>query len=231
MDDFKKKPIIAFTKFTPYMVIYLDKLSLYRGEPLPLPSATALCRCGNSKRLPFCDNSHVRIGFRGEKSNSKPSKPMKEYRGKEIIICDKRDICSHDGACVNYLPTVFDAGERPWINPDGDNIEKIIEVIKMCPSGALTYKMNGKHYQEYSEDPEIIIELGGPMNVRGGIELVDDQDTQPFVKNHYSLCRCGKSENLPFCDGTHYEFYMNESREDWNKHRNRKSGPKQNEME
>lgn len=32
--------------------------------------------------------------------------------------------------------------------------------------------------------------------------MKDDQRNKPESKEHYTLCRCGESENKPFCDGT-----------------------------
>ena len=33
------------------------------------PDPIALCRCGKSKRKPFCDGTHKLVGFRAEGSN------------------------------------------------------------------------------------------------------------------------------------------------------------------
>jgi CDGSH-type Zn-finger protein len=44
----------------------------------------------------------------------------------------------------------------------------------------------------------------GPYKVEGPIELVD-HDGEPVQVDRPTifLCRCGGSENKPFCDGTH----------------------------
>ena len=51
----------------------------------------------------------------------------------------------------------------------------------------------------------VTIELrwGGPLVVRGPvvIELADGSVARRGT--HASLCRCGFSRNMPFCDGTH----------------------------
>ena len=53
---------------------------------------------------------------------------------------------------------------------------------------------------------KIIVRNNGPLRVEGdGIEIVD-QDGKAFGlagRTVVSLCRCGHSENKPFCDGTH----------------------------
>jgi uncharacterized Fe-S cluster protein YjdI len=42
------------------------------------------------------------------------------------------------------LPSVFDVFEKPWINVNGASPDAIIEQVKRCPSGALTYERLGK---------------------------------------------------------------------------------------
>ncbi|HEY8528391.1 MAG TPA: CDGSH iron-sulfur domain-containing protein [Paenibacillaceae bacterium] len=37
----------------------------------------------------------------------------------------------------------------------------------------------------------------------GPVELVDAEGNAFEVKESFSLCRCGGSNNKPFCDGTH----------------------------
>lgn len=44
----------------------------------------------------------------------------------------------------------------------------------------------------------------GPLLVRGPVRLVDSEGNEFTVKGrNIALCRCGASENKPFCDGSH----------------------------
>lgn len=53
-------------------------------------------------------------------------------------------------------------------------------------------------------DVEIRVTKNGPYLVSGSIELVDpDGNAHPTDKDMVALCRCGASQNKPFCDGTH----------------------------
>ena len=93
----------------------------------------ALCRCGDSKNKPFCDNSHETKGF-----------------------VDR-------GAVGESGPGVEEAG------------------------GPLEIKR---------------VE-NGPLLVRGNVELVAATGRVAWRGTNTALCRCGASENKPFCDGSH----------------------------
>ena len=164
--------------------------------------AVALCRCGSSKNKPFCDGTHAKIGWTDKKEEGRQPRRIDDYRGKKITIHDDRGICSHAGFCTDGLPKVFRMDKEPWIDPDAETVDKIIETIKKCPSGALSYSIDGKLYNKYFENPEIMVTKDGPYFVRGDIQLQDDDS--PDTEDHYALCRCGHSKNKPFCDGQHW---------------------------
>lgn len=58
---------------------------------------------------------------------------------------------------VNNLPSVFSVGSRPWINSDGSNLNDIIDTIKKCPSGALSYSIDGVEYRDPDEQRNPIL--------------------------------------------------------------------------
>jgi CDGSH-type Zn-finger protein len=44
----------------------------------------------------------------------------------------------------------------------------------------------------------------GPLEVTGPVQLLDaDGNPKPAGEDPIYLCRCGRSSNKPFCDGTH----------------------------
>ncbi len=54
-------------------------------------------------------------------------------------------------------------------------------------------------------DLKVIVRNNGPLRLEGDIALLD-QEGRPFGlagRTVVSLCRCGNSENKPFCDGSH----------------------------
>ena len=222
----KEKPKILPLQNGPYYLLndmkpkIVDNLQNSKGELLSTIVGVALCRCGASKNKPFCDGTHATIGFstqnkvagnsggggssNGEKDIIKNKR--KSYAGKEITIHDNRRICSHAAECVNNLPSVFRLNARPWIDPDAAEIEQVINTIRKCPSGALSYSIDGVEYRDQNErKPMVTVSRDGPYVITGGVELIGDniQFGDGTSKEHYTLCRCGASSNKPFCDGMH----------------------------
>lgn len=66
----------------------------------------------------------------------------KEYSNGEVTIIWKSNLCIHAAQCVKNNPDVFKPKQKPWITPENSTTEKIIETVKKCPSGALTYFKN-----------------------------------------------------------------------------------------
>jgi hypothetical protein len=53
--------------------------------------------------------------------------------------------------CVNNSPSVFKLNSRPWIDPDARTLEEITNTIRKCPSGALSYSIDGINYKDQNE--------------------------------------------------------------------------------
>jgi uncharacterized Fe-S cluster protein YjdI len=61
----------------------------------------------------------------------------------------------HSAVCWKGLIEVFNPKVKPWIKMDGATTEIIIEQVKKCPSGALSYYMNNKINKEINTgEPE-----------------------------------------------------------------------------
>jgi len=173
------------------------------GTPLPVKETMYLCRCGASKRKPFCDGTHTKTGFSGEKKPNRKVDRAVHYKGRDITIVDNHGVCSHNGACWQNTPDVFQPSKFKWIKPNAAPKDEIIKTIEKCPSGALSYIIDGKRYQDLDREPAIIVDPEGPFEVVGNIEFEDDMGSVPESREHYTLCRCGLSRNMPFCDGMH----------------------------
>ena len=69
----------------------------------------------------------------------------KKYSNGEVTIVWKPASCIHSKICwnaINGLPEVFNPKEKPWIKPEAATTQKMIEQVKKCPSGALSFYMN-----------------------------------------------------------------------------------------
>ena len=187
----------------PLVVRNMESLTEGNGNIFSVKTkSVALCRCGESKHKPFCDGTHGKIGWTDGKQKDRQPRKKDSYQGEKITIHDNRGICAHVGFCTAGLPKVFRMGVEPWINPEAETAEKIIETIEKCPSGALSYSIDGVLYDKFTEQPEIKVTEDGPYFVKGSVELHDKD--HPESEEHFALCRCGKSKNKPFCDGQHW---------------------------
>ena len=200
----QKKPLIEATRNGPYLVKDLENFENSRGESIVAKPAMALCRCGQSSNKPFCDGTHVEVGFSGDKQEGRVPDRKDDYEGKEITIHDNRGVCSHRGHCTDNLPSVFRMKKEPWIDPDAESPDEIARVIRLCPSGALSYTKDGVLYKDLDRKPRIITSKDGPYDAEGGVELKDPDESHPESKEHFTLCRCGGGKNKPFCDGAHW---------------------------
>lgn len=130
----------------------------------------------------------------------------KKYTNGEVTIVWKPNECIHSAICFKGLGEVFDPQKRPWITPEGSTTEKIIAQVKKCPSGALSYFLNRDAGEsEIKVDAETIVEPtpNGPLMVYGNVTIKDASGTITKKSNATAFCRCGASNNKPFCDGSH----------------------------
>lgn len=64
-----------------------------------------------------------------------------QYKKEDLTIIWKPDLCIHAAKCVKALPKVYNPKARPWITTDNATKEELIDQLKLCPSGALTYPL------------------------------------------------------------------------------------------
>jgi CDGSH-type Zn-finger protein len=179
-----------------------------KGDPFPDQENYALCRCGGSKSKPYCDGTHARIGFNGtETASRKPYLDQaEEFEGPGLNMTDARDLCAGLQFC-HRAGGVWGLVEET----DDPKIRKIVtEVTGNCASGRLVAckKDSGKPIEPRLEQSIGIVEdpgkgVSGPISVKGGIPVEAADGTEYEVRNRVTLCRCGRSSNKPFCNGTH----------------------------
>jgi CDGSH-type Zn-finger protein/uncharacterized Fe-S cluster protein YjdI len=127
---------------------------------------------------------------------------VEEIEGKDLTLLFDSKKCIHSRFCVTWAPNVFLANvQGPWIHPDAMNVERLVEIAHVCPSGAIRYRRKDGKTEEAAPLVNLIATReNGPYAVRADMQL----DGQRGVFRA-TLCRCGASKNKPFCDGSHNE--------------------------
>lgn len=212
---------IEVTKNGPYLVsgnVPLSVLSIvtngegesldYReGKKYPAQKQSALCRCGQSTNKPFCDGTHLKAGFDGtETASHEPYlKQAETIEGPAMLLTDQENLCAFARFC--------DPKGRVWNLVQQDN-PAAQELAKYeaghCPAGRLVVwdKKTGKPIEPEFEPSLGLIEdtakkVSGPIWVRGGIPVISADGKTYEIRNRMTLCRCGRSDNKPFCNGAH----------------------------
>jgi CDGSH-type Zn-finger protein len=224
MANKKDNSKISITKNGPYVVsgnlplnkeiIVVDKegvpVKWKKGKKYPKCNDCALCRCGKSDNKPYCDGTHAKIKFDGTETASK--KPYMRQAGKvtgpNLVLTDATEFCALGRFC--------EKGKGVWESTrESDNPKCKKDAIQEscdCPSGRLVIwdKKTGKAIEpkfkqsiSLVEDPDR--EVSGPIWVKGGVPIESAEGKKYEIRNRVTLCRCGKSTNKPFCDGSHIE--------------------------
>lgn len=134
---------------------------------------------------------------------------IKEYSNGEVTIVWEPAKCIHSALCFRSLPAVFNPQARPWVNVQAASTERLVEQVKSCPSGALSYKMNTASAAAAASVTEVVrvkVTPNGPLLVQGTIELETPQGDKVQRSTTTALCRCGASANKPYCDGSHLKI-------------------------
>jgi CDGSH-type Zn-finger protein len=185
-----------------------ESLAYREDKKYPAQAQYALCRCGHSANKPFCDGSHKKVQFDGTETASREPylKQAETIEGPAMSLTDAEELCAFARFC--------DPKGRIWNlmeQTDDPEVRKIVEhEAAHCPSGRLVVwdKKNGKAIEPQFQPSIGLIEdtekqVKGPIWVRGGVPVISADGKAYEVRNRVTLCRCGKSNNKPFCDGSH----------------------------
>ena len=106
---------------------------------------------------------------------------------------------------------MFNVKNRPRVGVDGADADQIIATIRKCPTGALRY-VHGVE-REHAPEPTTMIPIhDSPLFVRGDLRVLDPETGGVIAEEtRLALCRCGKSENQPFCDNSHRRTHFTEA--------------------
>ena len=177
------------------------------GGAFETTDSYALCRCGQSGTPPYCDGSHVRVGFDGTETASRELYVTQAtaQRGPSLTLTDAPSLC----AVARYC----DVAGQVWnlVEQEGPEAARLTaQEAAFCPSGRL---VAWDRDTKLAIEPEFEASIGivedpaqgvaGPIWVRGGIPITAADGHTYEVRNRVTLCRCGASSNKPFCDASH----------------------------
>lgn len=173
----------------------------------------SLCRCGASRKKPYCDGEHV--GLRWDPQETAPKRPLLQdaegFEGPAMILADNEKYCAFARFC--------DAYGRIWNIVQRASTEEEKELVRHeaghCPAGRLVvYDKEKKQIYEPELEPSVSIledpgiRVSGPIWVKGGIRIESADGTNYEIRNRVTLCRCGASSNKPFCNGAHASMHF-----------------------
>jgi CDGSH-type Zn-finger protein len=217
-----RQPRIVVTRDGPYQVTGAVPLAVQvitpnaeglswvwtEAQAFPTTPSYRLCRCGHSKRKPFCDNTHRTIDFDGEETASRETvaEQSDTFEGPTLDLDDAERLCAFARFC--------DPGGKIWSLIEGTDEPQVRDLVireaTHCPAGRLVLheKSTGETLEpEFRQSIGVVedpaLGCSGPLWVRGGIAIESADGTTYEVRNRVTLCRCGVSGNKPFCDGSH----------------------------
>jgi CDGSH-type Zn-finger protein len=179
-----------------------DAVAWIDGADRPTRPTYVLCRCGQSRDKPFCDGTHQRVGFDGTCTADRApgATRRKVYQGVGIVMTDDESLCAGYAfcdPCGGVWREIADTG-------DAKVRERVERQVAMCPSGRLQYAPSASEPSlEKPYAPTIATIPNGALWVLGGIPVETADGFTYEVRNRQLLCRCGASQNKPYCDGSH----------------------------
>ena len=170
-----------------------------------------LCRCGHSANKPYCDGAHKVVKFNGAETagRKKHAEMAGTTSGPGLLLRDAETFC----AVALFCHRSGDAWTLTENSGDKKSRATALQEAADCPSGRLVAAdpKTGKALEpkfkpciSLVEDPDR--KASGPLWVKGGIPVRSSKGFQYEVRNRVTLCRCGRSANKPFCDGSHLPF-------------------------
>jgi len=163
-----------------------------------------LCRCGKSEHKPFCDGSHAFELFDGTETAATTTYDERAERhvGPGITVGVDHELCHHSAFCKYEANSYFDLIEK---SDSTNTLSQLVAMVDRCPSGALAIAVNGHDVEAVL--PVQISPIGdGPLMLTGGVSVTRADGVEMETRNRLSLCRCGASQNKPYCDGSHRDI-------------------------
>jgi CDGSH-type Zn-finger protein/uncharacterized Fe-S cluster protein YjdI len=127
-----------------------------------------------------------------------------KFAGEKMDVHWDGRLCIHVGECTRAKGELFVSGRKPWGQPDRAEPDHVAEVVRRCPTGALTIERKDGGAEETKPSANtVVLANNGPLYLEGDLQIDGAADDMPGARRRAALCRCGDSKNKPFCDNTH----------------------------
>lgn len=127
----------------------------------------------------------------------------KRYTGQDIDVTFNLQRCIHSAECLRGLPQVFNREKRPWVNTGAADADAITEVVLRCPSGALhVERKDGVQGEVLPAENVVYLQPNSYLRIVGNLSI-QASGVDISEESRATLCRCGGSQNKPFCDNSH----------------------------
>lgn len=135
----------------------------------------------------------------------------RRYTGDNADVTYNVKRCIHAKECVTRLSQVFNPDQRPWIQVGDTAGDSLVDVVSACPSGALhLVRKDGGAPERVPAVNRISVQKDGPFHLTGRLSI-SAKDVEIAEETRATLCRCGASDNKPFCDNSHKEIGFTDS--------------------
>lgn len=126
--------------------------------------------------------------------------PIETVRSSAVTVDFDGQRCIHSRHCVLDRPDVFVPNvEGAWIHPERASAAELLELAHNCPSGAIQCRApDGSALEQPPVVNTVHVRENGPLAFHAALSVAG-QD----VGYRATLCRCGASQNKPYCDGSH----------------------------
>ena len=123
-------------------------------------------------------------------------------KGLDVTIRFDASRCIHSRGCVLGHPEIYVPNvQGEWIHPDAASADTVMLTALNCPSGAIRVARNDG--TAHSDAPPVVntvrVRENGPLAIEADLSIRGQAQATPRA----TLCRCGQSQNKPFCDGAH----------------------------
>ncbi|MBK1647097.1 CDGSH iron-sulfur domain-containing protein [Rhabdochromatium marinum] len=128
-----------------------------------------------------------------------------DFPGEKIDVRFDKSLCIGVAECGRASGDLFKKGRSPWCVPDECTVDEVRDIVERCPSGALSYTDKQGTPEQASDVNQIGVVADGPLYAIGDLHIEGAPEDKSGLKYRAALCRCGQSQNKPYCDNSHRE--------------------------